>query len=134
LELIDPSFDNTLAESWQASLNHGTPGQVNSTGVAVENEIVTAKDLNLNNYPNPFNPSTIISFNVLSGTHDTEISIFNIKGQKIKTLIKEKMTVDTHSVTWNGKDDSGRNVASGVYFYQLKNGSISDSKKMILMK
>ena len=134
LELIDPSFDNTLAESWQASLNHGTPGQVNSTGVSVEDEIVTAKNLNLNNYPNPFNPSTTISFNVLSGTHDTEISIFNIKGQKIKTLIKEKMTVDTHSVTWNGKDDSGRNVASGVYFYQLKNGSISDSKKMILMK
>ncbi|MDP8201638.1 MAG: FlgD immunoglobulin-like domain containing protein [Candidatus Tenebribacter burtonii] len=74
----------------------------------------------------PFNPGTTISFNVLSGTHETEISIFNIKGQKIETLIKEKMTADTHSVTWNGKDDSGRNVASSVYLYQLK--------KMILMK
>ncbi len=134
LELIDPSLDNTLPENWQSSVGYGTPGQTNSSGVSVENEMIPDRKIQLTNYPNPFNPSTTISFNVLSENQQTELTIYNLKGQKIKTLLNENLTMGMHSVTWDGKDDNGRNVASGVYFYQVKCGTVSESKKMILMK
>lgn len=104
-------------------------------GTGSEDELgMIQPELKLSNYPNPFNPSTTISFNVLSENETTELTIYNMKGQKVKTLIKENLTVDVHTVTWNGLDESGRNAASGVYFYQLTNGSASETKKLILMK
>ncbi len=85
------------------------------------------------NYPNPFNPSTLISYSL---KEDSQVSliIYNIKGQKVKTLRNEELDAGYHSVSWNGDDDSGKAVSSGVYFYKLKTGNYQNTKKMILMK
>jgi len=89
------------------------------------------------NYPNPFNPSTTISFYLTTeNTENTEINIFNIKGQKVKTLVNERLNSGSHSYIWKGDDNSGRAVSSGIYFYKLKTGDgrFTSTKKMILMK
>ena len=85
------------------------------------------------NYPNPFNPETRISY-VLPTEHQVTVRIFNMLGQEIKTLINQKQTAGIHTVRWNGTDQFGQKVGSGIYFYQVKSGNISIVKKMILMK
>lgn len=85
------------------------------------------------NYPNPFNPETKISFN-LKNKADVNLEIFNLKGQKIRTLVAANMSKGQHQIVWNGKDDNGINVSSGVYIYKMKSSGFSQMKKMILMK
>ncbi len=85
------------------------------------------------NYPNPFNPETTISYSV-EKAGNVSIEIYNILGQKVKTLVNDKKEAGSHNVVWNGKDQAGNNVSSGVYFYRMKNGSYSKTNKMILMK
>jgi hypothetical protein len=85
------------------------------------------------NYPNPFNPTTNISFD-LAETAPVTLEIFNIRGQKIKTLTRKIYQPGSYSLIWNGITDTGKNCGSGVYFYKLKAGSYTKSKKMILMK
>jgi hypothetical protein len=85
------------------------------------------------NYPNPFNPSTDVKFS-LKEAADVQIDIFNIKGEKVKTLVNDHMEAAYHSVTWNGNDDQGRTVGSGIYFYKMRAGKYTSTKKMILMK
>lgn len=85
------------------------------------------------NYPNPFNPETTISF-VLKDAGDVKLEIYNIIGQKVKTLVNEHREAGTHSVVWKGTDDNHRHVSSGVYLYKMRNGKFSSTKKMILMK
>jgi predicted outer membrane repeat protein/parallel beta-helix repeat protein len=86
------------------------------------------------NYPNPFNPTTTISFFTTKSTENTEITIYNIKGQKVKTIAKGEFDEGNHSVIWDGTDDSGKPVGSGVYLYELKAGNFNTTKKMILMR
>ena len=86
------------------------------------------------NYPNPFNPITTIKFTTDSTGKNTELIIHNIRGQKVKTLVNEKLDAGNHSVIWNGTDDNGEVVSSGVYFYRLNSGRYTSVKKMILMK
>lgn len=62
------------------------------------------------------------------------MSIYNILGQKVKTLVNNFQTVGYETVSWDGKDDSGKEVASGIYFYRLKAGDYNNSRKMVLMK
>jgi len=85
------------------------------------------------NYPNPFNPETRIAFTTRENG-PVSIDIFNIKGQKVRSLLNENKEAGNHSVLWNGKDDNGKNVASGVFFYRMKSGKYTSTKKMILMK
>jgi hypothetical protein len=91
------------------------------------------------NYPNPFNPSTTIEFEILSDVRNevmvhTTLKIFNVLGRKIKTLVDEMKTPGVHQVIWDGTDDRGDVVSSGVYFYQLKSKDYKQTKKMVLMK
>jgi len=88
----------------------------------------------LGNYPNPFNPETLISFSTTELVEKIEIIIYNLKGQKIKTLLNEVLPAGDHTVIWNGTDDNGKNVSSGVYLYKMKIGDYSKTRKMILMK
>ncbi len=84
---------------------------------------------NLNqNYPNPFNASTVISFD-LKECVNVEIDVFDITGAKVKTLIDEPMAAGSHQVTWNASD-----VASGVYYYKLTAGDVSETKQAVLIK
>jgi hypothetical protein len=88
----------------------------------------------LNNYPNPFNPTTTIEFSI-NNDSKIDLSIFNIKGQKIKTLTKNNYTEGTHSIIWEGDDEFGKSVGSGVFYYKLKvNGKIEAVKKCLLLK
>jgi len=89
----------------------------------------------MSNYPNPFNPTTTISFSIPNESN-VELSIYNIKGQKIKTLVSAHVSAGKHSIVWNGDDESGKPVSSGVYFYKFRteSGNYSSSKKMLLMK
>ena len=85
------------------------------------------------NYPNPFNPDTKINFS-LANEDNVKLEIYNLKGQRIRTLVDEKMDSGYHSVVWDGRNDNNSEVSSGIYFYRMKSGSYSTSKKMILMK
>lgn len=85
------------------------------------------------NYPNPFNPTTTISFSIPEESN-IELSIYNIKGQKVRTLVNEILPAGEHSAIWNGKDSNGKLVGSGIYFYKLQTDSYTETKKMILLK
>jgi photosystem II stability/assembly factor-like uncharacterized protein len=85
------------------------------------------------NYPNPFNPVTTISFS-LKEREKVTLSIYNIKGQKVRTLISEDMKEGNHSLIWNGTSDNGSTVSSGIYFYKLDTDSYSATRKMVMMK
>ena len=84
------------------------------------------------NYPNPFNPETKIDFS-LAKTGNAELTIYNIKGQRVKTLINDHIEAGNHSVVWNGKDGKGADVSSGVYFYRLKTADGVQNGKMLLL-
>ncbi|MCD4796021.1 MAG: lamin tail domain-containing protein, partial [Candidatus Cloacimonetes bacterium] len=89
--------------------------------VDAETFLVPLKTELTGNYPNPFNPETNISF-ALEEAGKVTLEIYNIKGEKVRTLVKGDLEAAYHNVTWNGKDNSGRKVASGVYFYKMKTG------------
>jgi len=86
-----------------------------------------------NNFPNPFNPSTLIRFD-LPVSDDAVISIYNMLGQKVKTFLMYNKSAGTHSVRWNGVNQNDEQVAAGVYFYQLKTKNFTKMKKMVLVK
>ena len=85
------------------------------------------------NYPNPFNPSTTIPFS-LAEPSQVLLTIYNVKGQRVKTLLNEMKDFGRHTVNWDGKNDHGLKVSSGVYYYRLKAGKRVFTKKLILMK
>jgi hypothetical protein len=85
------------------------------------------------NYPNPFNASTIISFN-LNKAGAIDLSIYDILGRKVKTLVSGKMLAGHHEIIWDGKDDSGDKTASGVYLYKLEAEGNSSVRRMTLLK
>jgi len=85
------------------------------------------------NYPNPFNPSTTISFTNMKEGKVT-IEIFNIRGQKVHTLVNDFYKAGQYQVTWYGTDDQNRDVGSGIYFYQMKSDDFTQTRKMILIK
>lgn len=90
------------------------------------------------NFPNPFNPNTTISFEVGNKAGDSpvavNITVYNIRGQAVATLIDEKMPPGQYSVQWNGRDSSGNEVGSGIYFYTLQTADITMARKMMLVK
>jgi flagellar hook assembly protein FlgD len=87
------------------------------------------------NYPNPFNPTTTISFSIAQTSSYVTLNIYNIKGQKVKSLLNEKLDAGTHQVMWDGKDENGKSATSGIYFYKLNaGGNFSQTKRMILLK
>ncbi len=98
------------------------------------NDAVVANMSLQQNYPNPFNPTTKIAFNLAKDTKNVELSIYNLKGQKVKTIAKDDFTKGAYSFVWNGDNDENKAVASGLYFYKLEAGKQSVTRKMVLMK
>jgi endonuclease/exonuclease/phosphatase family metal-dependent hydrolase len=96
-------------------------------------ENVVANKISLTNYPNPFNPTTTFSFSI-DKPENVNLTIYNAKGQLIKTLINSKHAKGKHNVSWYGKDQKGNNVTSGVYFTKLQIGSKTVTGKCLLMK
>jgi len=85
------------------------------------------------NYPNPFNPSTEIGFDNPKSSF-VSLDIYDVLGRKVSTLINEHLTAGSKQVQWNGRDNTGAEVASGVYFYRLRIGDHVEAKKMVLLK
>ena len=118
--LDDPETDSELTDVKDGVENH---------------ELVTKL---LGNHPNPFNPETAIEFSLKGKSGDpvdVELVVYNIKGQKIATLINQKLNPsELHTVNWNGRDSQGNSVSSGVYFYRIITPDYSETSKMVLMK
>lgn len=105
--------------------------------VGTDNEYIIGNKLLLNNYPNPFNPSTTISFSISTEmAKNAGLIIYNVKGQKVKTFPINPLTVQPiNSVTWDGTDNSGKPVSSGIYLYKLiVNGRTEAMRKCLLLK
>jgi parallel beta-helix repeat protein len=102
------------------------------TGSDEFNKLISAYKLS-QNYPNPFNPGTRIVFD-LKEPSPVSLKVYDVNGGLVRTLVAEKRERGRHEIAWDGKDDSNREVASGVYFYRLTAGSFSETKKMVVLK
>jgi hypothetical protein len=85
------------------------------------------------NHPNPFNSETVIRFN-LEKPAEVTLVIYNSLGQKVRTLLQGRVKAGLNSVSWDGKDEKGKAVSSGVYLYELKSGALTETKRMVLLK
>ncbi|MBN1560221.1 T9SS type A sorting domain-containing protein, partial [candidate division KSB1 bacterium] len=85
------------------------------------------------NYPNPFNPVTHIRYS-LARSVDVTLTIYNAMGQEVVKLVQEKQPAGYYQVTWDGRDEKGQQVSSGLYFYQIKAGRYIESQKMMLLR
>ncbi|MGD8782773.1 MAG: T9SS type A sorting domain-containing protein, partial [Ignavibacteria bacterium] len=100
--------------------------------VGAENSVLNIENMELTNYPNPFNPSTTISFNLTAkDAKDAKVEIYNLKGQKIREF---SIFNFKSSIVWDGTDQTGKPVSSGIYFAKLKAGKTKTSCKMLLLK
>lgn len=86
------------------------------------------------NYPNPFNPETTIRYIVAENTHRVNLVIYDVLGKVVRTLVDEAKSVGEHNIQWDGKDDLGRSVASGIYIYKLSVRGFVQTKKMVLVR
>lgn len=109
--------------------------EVYSTGVT---GLKSEKPIPLNielkqNFPNPFNPSTIIEYDI-NQDGQVKIDVFNIQGEKVNTLVNEHQAAGNHTISWDGVNQNGERLPSGIYFYRLNNVEQNEIKKMILLK
>ena len=100
---------------------------------SVNNNTVPVAGFLAQNYPNPFNPTTTINYEIKEAGNVT-IAVFNIKGQKVATLVNEYHNVNNYTTVWNGINNNNESVSSGIYFYEMNTGDYTSVKKMILMK
>jgi hypothetical protein len=126
-------FNETPIDGWGTEFT--TRGEVSVvSGIFDQNQPIVADEFVLeNNYPNPFNPVTTIDFKVPK-TSDISIVVYNTLGQKVRTLVDASMPAGKHSVTWDGKNDIGNMLPTGMYFYTLEAAATKITKKMVLIK
>ncbi len=134
LELLSPSYDNSLAINWSASEGYGSPGRVNTRFVSLRSEVRIPTQFQVfDNYPNPFNPTTTISYELpIDGM--VNITIYDLVGRKVKTFVNGKQTAGFKSYQWNATNDNGEAVTAGAYFYTVTAGDYAQTKKMVLLK
>lgn len=125
-------FENIWGCSPQ--INNGYPYLINNTAVvSTDDNIVVKPAVYISNFPNPFNPETIINY-TLSANDSVTITILNIKGQVIKSLFKGPVTKGNHKIIWNGNDNSGKSVCGGIYLCRLKTSAVTKTLKLTLVK
>jgi hypothetical protein len=105
----------------------------NSTAASKPIAMEFAPEADLMNYPNPFNPSTTIRY-TLPEASNVRLTIYNVLGQEIRTLVNAAQTRGVHSVQWDGRDASGRQAATGVYIYRLEAGQFVATRNMVFTK
>jgi Secretion system C-terminal sorting domain len=128
------AMNETPIDGWGVDMT--TRGEVNVTIVGVNdnrNNSIENKFALENNYPNPFNPTTSINFSV-PNLSKVSLVIYNTLGQKVKTLINNNVLSGNQTTVWNGKNEFGSSVPSGVYYYRIESGSNSITKSMVLLK
>ena len=135
-------------------MSNGTLGQLAPTGISEESgttlyagfwksgwwSIITDAEVPdavrnelFQNYPNPFNPTTTIKYSMAS-EGNVVLVVYNVTGQRIRTLVNESKPFGTYTTVWDGRNDGRRSVATGIYFYRLRAGSFSEVRKMILLR
>ncbi|MBN1478870.1 T9SS C-terminal target domain-containing protein [candidate division KSB1 bacterium] len=144
--LIGAKMENTYRNSWNGLIddvkffNYAlSPEQVDSlysmeyTGIQERYNPAPQQFTLAANYPNPFNPSTTMSFEIPNTTLVT-LKIINTQGQVIRTLLSEEKAAGSHTLIWDGRDNFGQNAASGLYLYQMTAGDLSQTRKMLLVR
>lgn len=132
-------IDNTTYTYYlRAIYSNPTAISGNSESVSIEytgtmDETQSVATQLMGNYPNPFNPETKIEFFIREAGH-VSLYIYNVKGQAVRTLVDAEMSGGSHFIHWDGKDDAGNIMASGIYFYRMQASDYHDAKKMILLK
>ncbi len=135
----DPEGNRELAKTIADIINNGqvVPAGViplTTIDITYRQGVELPRDYSLKqNYPNPFNPITTISFGLPKATEVT-IDVFNIKGQKVATLLNSLMEAGEHQIEWDGRIEGGHTGATGVYFYRLQSDDFTETKKMLLLK
>jgi hypothetical protein len=135
LELNNPSNNNSLAGNWVLSEKNGTPGMHNRLFMPVgidDLPVVQNTPELLQNYPNPFSDGTYIEFK-LDKPGKYRISVLDVNGRIIRNLAGDDQLSTVHTLYWDGNDDSGKPVATGVYFYRLECDGFSQMKRMVKM-
>lgn len=110
---------------------YGSPPSVGAADISIAE--LPEKPMLINNYPNPFNPETTINF-ALSQKSNVALRVYDITGKLVKTLIEKETEAGYHSVSWDGTNESGKAVNSGLYLYRLDAGEYTDAHQMILLK
>jgi hypothetical protein len=133
----DDSIDQTHVYEVSAVYNESYESEM-SDGVTIDFVGITQDGVPLitelhQNYPNPFNPETNIKFSLAEDGH-TRVEIYNISGRRVKTLVDEFRNAGCYTVVWNGTDEKGKQVGSGVYFYKFTTSNESTIRKMLLLK
>ena len=129
INFSDTQLDLTAAfETFSIPIHFGLTLDTEKNNIITPNKFVLHQ-----NYPNPFNPSTNITFEIPNNSF-VEINIYNLKGQKIKTLLNQQKIQGLHQIIWNGHSDHGRPMPAGLYLYEVKTERFFYSKKMILLK
>ena len=151
LGFVAPTTGNTSFVTF-ARFRYSTTGGLQPTGVAADGEVedyeVIVEDDEVTGstgsrvpthfalheaVPNPFNPQTTLSFSLPTAVH-VQLTIYDVNGRLVTTLLDEERGPDRHEVIWRGRDDQQREVASGVYFYRIEAGSFVETKRMVLVK
>jgi hypothetical protein len=133
-------YEDMVIDSIEVVAGQITPidfAMVNTTGIEDKEEFTSAPTKTiLYNYPNPFNPSTTIAYQIPVGTYNyTTLRIYDTMGRLVRTLVDEKKEAGYHTVKWHGIDDNGKRVPSGIYVYRLETtDGYEESRKMILLK
>jgi hypothetical protein len=131
--LVKPiDINDRLSLGYELKFVIGDPAYVESMLLEILSQIPSEFALG-QNYPNPFNPITRLDY-LLPRRSDVSIRVYNMLGQEIITLLRQEQPYGKYSVSWNGLDKSGKQVASGVYFTELRAGSIRKTRKMLLLK
>jgi len=119
---------------WRARVRTDTSAQAWTESRKFYTQSLLPREFRLmQNYPNPFNPVTRIKFSLPYET-EVQLVVYNVLGQQVKTLLNKPMETGIHEIDWDGNDESGRQVASGIYFYRLIAEDVSYSRKMVLMR
>ncbi len=135
LRTIDLATGNSsLAKNWSADMGvFAIQGDCSATSVG-QIPLETPDEFKLlQNYPNPFNPATTLSFE-LEFPSPVTLKIYNTKGQLVRTLVNDKLSAGAHSVRWDGRNQQGAALASGIYVWQIQAGFLTKTKKMTLLQ
>lgn len=127
LDVAATFFDGQGELRWYAN-----PGVISAIAEAADAEAPSAFHL-AQNYPNPFNPSTLIRYE-LPQAAQVQLAIYNLLGERVRTLVDAKASAGVQQVTWDGRDEHGERVSSGVYLYRLAAGEFNQTKRLMVMK
>ena len=139
IRAVDPATDAVVA-SWGSVPINGGKQITMSLPVGGKVEVLSQSKLGapklprlFGNFPNPFNPATEIRYD-LYGPTDVTLAVYNELGQQVRMLVRDQQPVGNYWVEWDGRDDAGRAVSSGVYFYRLKAGNEVQTRRMMMLK